>query len=179
MAEPRRVAALDARRRELADVGARAIPLRSQVSVRADEDAASALGLPIDPNTWSGVDRGEALWLGPDEWLVVSETEPADTIVDDARRRLAGHDHSVVDVSANRVVIELTGPRRIELLDAGCGIDLHPRAWGEGACAQTFLANVAVLLQERNDATRVFLRPSFAGYLVTWLAHVATDLAEG
>jgi sarcosine oxidase subunit gamma len=179
MAEPRRVTALDARERELADAGARAIPLGSQVSIRADEDAASALGLPIDPNTWSAVDRGEALWLGPDEWLVVSETEPADTIVDDARRRLAGRHHSVMDVSANRVVIELTRPRRFELLDAGCGIDLHPRAWLEGMCAQTLLANVAVLLQERNDATRVFVRPSFAGHLVTWLTHVGTDLDEG
>jgi sarcosine oxidase subunit gamma len=179
MAEPRRVTALDGRERRLMGIGARAIPLGAQVSVRADEDAASTLGLPIDPNTWSGVDGGEALWLGPDEWLVVSQTGSADTVVDDVRRRLAGHDHSAVDVSANRVVIELTGPRRMELLQAGCGIDLHARVWHEGACAQTLLANVAVVLQERNDATRVFVRPSFVGYLVTWLTHVAADLARG
>ncbi|MGZ4146915.1 MAG: sarcosine oxidase subunit gamma [Actinomycetota bacterium] len=179
MAEPRRVTALDTRERELAGVGARAILLGSQISVRADAGSAGDLGLPTDPNTWSGVDGRDALWLGPDEWLVVSETEPADTIVDDVRRRLAGRHHSVVDVSANRVMIELTGPRRTELLQAGCGIDLHPRAWREGTCAQTLLANVAVLLQERNDATRVFLRPSFAGHLVTWLARVAADFAEG
>jgi sarcosine oxidase subunit gamma len=109
----------------------------------------------------------------------VSETEAAKTIIDDVRRRLAGRHHSVLDVSANRVVIELTGPRRIELLQAGCGIDLHPRVWREGSCAQTLLANGAVMLQERNDATRVFLRPSFAGHLVTWLTRVAADLADG
>jgi sarcosine oxidase gamma subunit len=37
-------------------------------------------------------------------------------------------------------------------------------------CAQTLLARIPVLLQERGDATRVFVRSSFAGYLVTWLA---------
>ncbi len=179
MAEPGRVTALYGRERELAGVGARAILLGSQVSVRADAGAGSALGLPTDPNTWSAIGGGDALWLGPDEWLVASETQTADTVVDDVRRRLAGRHHSVVDVSAARVVIELTGSRRIDLLQAGCGIDLHPRAWREGTCAQTLLANVAVLLQERNDATRVFLRPSFAGHLVTWLTRVAADLADG
>jgi sarcosine oxidase subunit gamma len=40
-------------------------------------------------------------------------------------------------------------------------------------CAQTLLARVPVILQERDLATRVFVRPSFAGYLVDWLLDAA------
>jgi sarcosine oxidase gamma subunit len=40
-------------------------------------------------------------------------------------------------------------------------------------CAQTLLAKIPVLLQEREGATRIFVRPSFAGYLTAWLARVA------
>ncbi len=82
---------------------------------------------------------------------------------------LAGVHHSVVDVSANRATLDLEGPNRRALLEAACGIDLHPRSWSTWSCAQTLLARVPVILQERPDATRVFVRPSFAGYLLDWL----------
>jgi sarcosine oxidase, subunit gamma len=174
MAEPRRRTPLDGRERELAGVGARAVALASQVSLRVEAGVARTLGLPADPNTWSRLDGREALWLGPDEWLITSDVVEATDITHDLEARVGTDRHrSIVDVSANRVAIELTGPRRIELLEAGCGIDLHPRAWRDGVCAQTLLARVPVLLQELEDATRVFVRPSFAGYVATWLARVA------
>jgi sarcosine oxidase gamma subunit len=37
-------------------------------------------------------------------------------------------------------------------------------------CAQTLLARVPVLLQERERATRLFVRASFAGHLLSWLS---------
>jgi sarcosine oxidase subunit gamma len=173
MADPRRRTPLDGRERELAGVDARAVALASQVSLRVEAGVARTLGLPTEPNTWSRLDGRDALWLGPDDWLIASDADEATDVTHRLASRVATDAHrSIVDVSANRVAIELAGPRRIELLQAGCGIDLHPRAWGEGMCAQTLLARVPVLLQEREDATRVFVRPSFAGYVATWLARV-------
>jgi sarcosine oxidase subunit gamma len=171
----------DARRRTplglfadtLGRLGAREAEFEAQVSVRVPGEVAAELELPTEPNTWSRVGDRDALWLGPDEWLVVSEVEPGKTIVRDLRSRVVGRHASMVDVSAARTVIELTGPGRLDVLSAGCGLDLHPRSWRLGMCAQTVLARVGVLLQERDEATRVFLRPSYAGYLVTWLAHAA------
>jgi sarcosine oxidase subunit gamma len=171
----------DARRRTplglfadtLGRLGAREAELQAQVSLRAAGEVATELDLPTEANTWSRVGEREALWLGPDEWLVVSEGEPAETIVHDLETRLSGQPASVVGVSAARAVIELTGRGRFDVLSAGCGLDLHPRSWRLGMCAQTILARVGVLLQERDEATRVFLRPSYAGYLVTWLAQAA------
>jgi sarcosine oxidase subunit gamma len=118
--------------------------------------------LPTDPNTWHGVDGADALWLGPNEWLVVADP---------------GTDHgattpgaeSVVDVGANRAVLDFIGTGVRDLLSKGCSLDLHPSKWSDGDCAQTMLAKAPVILQQRGEATRVFVRPSFADYLVDWL----------
>lgn len=128
-----------------------------QWSLRVDPSLAT--GLPLEPNTWIADGQREFLWLGPDEWLVMGAEPEA----------LHGH-HSIVDVSANRRVLELTGNDRVELLSKGCGLDLHPRSWREGNCAQTLLGHVPVVLQERRDATRVIVRPSFATWLIEWLS---------
>lgn len=144
------------------------VPHLAQVSLRVDRALAERLPfvLPLEPNTVTGdVARG-ALWLGPDEWLIVGVRGTTDRIVEEVREALRGLHHSVIDVSANRAVLELVGPGRHELLASGCPIDLHPRSWGPGRCAQTMFGRAQVLLQEFPQATRVFVRPSFAGYAV-------------
>ncbi len=106
------------------------------------------------------------LWLGPDEWLVVAEAEREAELLEELESALASGHRSVVDVSANRTVFELRGPDRLERLASACPLDLHPRSWGPGRCGQTVFGAAPVLLHERPDATRVFVRPSFAGYVV-------------
>jgi sarcosine oxidase subunit gamma len=120
-----------------------------------------SLGLPMVPNTWTRPgDGSEALWLGPDEWLLIGPTATARA-------------EFVVDVSANRAVLDLTGPGVCEFLSKGSSLDLHPDHWAHGACAQTMLAKAPVILQQREAATRVFVRPSFADYLVEWFLAAA------
>ncbi|HYG70712.1 MAG TPA: sarcosine oxidase subunit gamma family protein [Actinomycetota bacterium] len=162
--------ALDGRESDLARIGAREVPFPAQLSVRTR--TSEAFGLPAEPNTWSSLDEAtDALWLGPDEWLVVSSASRG--AVDAA----FGDAASLVDVSANRVLIDLRrddayDPR--DLLEQGCSLDLDPRAWNEGMCAQTLLAHVPVILQERETGTRMFVRPSFANWLVDWLLAVSS-----
>jgi sarcosine oxidase subunit gamma len=115
----------------------------------------------------------EILWLGPDEWLVTGPPGSAQEIVTRLEAALEAAPHSVVDVSANRLAIDLTSPDRRDLLAVGCALDLHPRVWREGACAQTLLAHVPVLLQERAGTTRLFVRPSYAAWLSDWLSAAA------
>jgi sarcosine oxidase subunit gamma len=150
---------------DLAPFGATEVAFVPQWSLRVDPSVCP-FPLPTEPNTWAAEGDRELLWLGPDEWLVAGGSP----------ERLAsalagvGVHHSLVDVSSNRAVLDLSGRDRPEHLSTGCGLDLDARSWRPGMCAQTLLARVPVLLQERGDATRVFVRPSFAGYLVTWLA---------
>ena len=163
--------ALAGRARDLAGV-AHEVEALAQVDLRADSAPAS-VGLPLEPNTWIANGDHEALWLGPDEWLIVGPPGTEDSISKDLERALAGLPHSVVEVSAARAIFEVEPAVRRDLLPQGCGIDLHPRSWRDGMCAQTLLARVPVILQERETGTRIFVRPSFAKYLVNWLVHVA------
>jgi sarcosine oxidase, subunit gamma len=160
---------------DLAAVGAREVAFLAQVSLRADPALAPQVrfALPLEPNTWRRGGGREALWLGPDGWLVVAGPGQAPAVVAELEVALDGQHRSVVDVSAYRTVVELAGNGRFDLLAQGCGLDLHPRSWRDGRCAQTLLARVPVLLQERQDATRILVRTSFANHLASWLRAAA------
>ena len=151
---------------DLARLGTAELPFLTQVDVRVADG--SAFGYPVEPNTWTRVGEREVLWLGPDEWLVVAAAEAAE-VVADLESSLAGVHHSVVDVPANRAVIELDDAGRFELLSSACPIDLDRRSWGEGRCAQTLFGAAQVVLQERAADTRLFVRPSFATYVLDLL----------
>lgn len=173
-----------------AEVGLREVPYVAKVNLRADGTGpaaariASALGapLPVRPNT---VTRGSAadleiLWLGPDEWLVLAPDGAQGRLAGELRAALDGEVGSVVDVSAQQTVIELTGPRAREALAKGCSLDLHPRAFGPGQCAGTLLgrAGVTLLPREGSDPTYwVLVRATFAAYLAEWLLDARREYA--
>jgi sarcosine oxidase subunit gamma len=152
-----------------------------QLALRGDAaDAAFAgavrgtlgVAVPTEPNTVATAGGVAALWLGPDEWLVVGA--PPDCA--ERLRRAWGDAHAAaVDVSDSRIVFELSGPRALDLLAKGCSLDLHERAFPAGRCAQTALARAAVILEKLDAGPRfrVFVRRSFAGYLAAWLAEAA------
>jgi sarcosine oxidase subunit gamma len=165
----------------------------AQVSLRVDASdealvrrvsAAIGTSLPTEPGTVASTPdaKRHALWLGPDEWLVVGQDGTAASV--ERAIREAGSDAFVttVDVSANRVGREIAGPAAHEVLGFGCAIDLEPPAFGPGRCAQTLLARAAVIVWETASAEaptyRVLVRPSFAGYLDAWLADATDGLAD-
>ena len=60
----------------------------------------------------------------------------------------------------------LVGLTSLVLLASACGLDLDPSRWTPGMCAQTLFGQTQVILHRRDErTTRVFVRPSFAGYL--------------
>ena len=150
-----------------------------QIGVRTDPEGALAAGLPVESNTF--VRRGEriTLWLGPDEWLVVAPGDGADHLVAEVDASLAPAHRSVLDLSANRVVLQLSGAAVEEVLATDCPIDLHPRVWIPGRCAQTLVMGVPAILARHDDRTHVFVRPSFAEHLVDRLLDAAELVEEG
>ena len=139
----------------------------AQIDVRAAPDLVPFAAPPEDAVTvWKGRD---VLWLGPDDWLVVAEPEAAPTVARELEDALAGHHHSVLDVSANRIVFELVDG--LEALSSGCGFDLHPSRWMPGMCAQTLFGGAQVILHQRDErTTRIFVRPSFAHHVTELVA---------
>jgi sarcosine oxidase, subunit gamma len=134
--------------------------LEAQVSVRGEPQA----GFPVEPNTTAEVEGKTVLWLGPDEWLVLGGRE--EDYPDAA---------AAVDVSANRVVFELSGGEAADVLAQGCALDLHPSAFRPGDCAQTLLAGVQVVLLKPVVLT-LLVRPSFAPCVRAWLEDAITSL---
>ncbi|MEV6737975.1 sarcosine oxidase subunit gamma family protein [Streptomyces sp. NPDC051104] len=162
------------------------LPFLAQVSVRLDakSPAADAVGLalgfqlPLEPNTVVRAGDLTSVWLGPDEWLLVGP--PGTQRELEGRIRAAAGDEpvSVTDVSAQRTTLLVAGPRARDLLSHGCALDLHPRAFGPGRCAQTTLARTQVVLVARDEARAgfwVLVRSSFAGYLTDWLLDAAVE----
>ncbi|HEX5078735.1 MAG TPA: sarcosine oxidase subunit gamma family protein [Geminicoccaceae bacterium] len=131
--------------------------------------------LPGEPNTTAG--RGElaALWLGPDAWLLTSPPPQVAGHVAALRQALADVHAAVTEVSDGRVVLRLAGPSARDVLAKGCPLDLHPRAFAAGRCAQSLLAKASVLIHLVNDdAPRgptfdLYVARSFAHYLFAWL----------
>lgn len=142
-------------------------PISPQASRIAE---ALAVSLPQRCGDVEQTERHAVLWLGPDEWLVVSLADAA--ILREQLNTALGSDHgAVVDVSANRTTLELAGPAARDVLDAGCALDLHPRAFGPDTAVATQVGPVPVILWQTNDAStyRLLPRSSFAEYLTRWL----------
>ena len=160
---------------------------RGQVNLRIDPreparvDAAEAVlgvALPRAANTSARGAGRTVLWLGPDEWLVVlTADEDEDAVADALGTALADHHASIVAVGHARTVIGVAGPRARDVLAKGCGLDLHPRVFGPGQCAQTALARAGIVLHQRDDGPSydVDCRRSFAPYVWAWLEDAAAE----
>jgi sarcosine oxidase subunit gamma len=162
----------------------REIPFLTQLTLRVEPAsgasgvASATLGMPLAvvPNTTRSRRDLSVLWMGPDEWLIVAEQ---DGKIDQPalQRALEGHHATVVDVSAQRTVIEVAGTDARELLLKGCALDLHPQTFAVGRCTQTNLARTQVILlsRDREPVYWVFVRASFAEYLAEWLVDAAAE----
>ena len=70
-------------------------------------------------------DAGAVIWLGPDEWLVVSELATPETQEAGLRAAVTPSGGAAVDVSGQRVSLTLRGRHVRDILAKGCALDLH------------------------------------------------------
>jgi sarcosine oxidase subunit gamma len=133
--------------------------------------------LPGEPNTVAEGDGRVVYWLGPNEWLLVTPQERESELVAALQGSLSELFAAVTDVSSGQTVIAVDGEYARDLLAKGCTLDLHPRVFGPGECAQTLLAKAPVLIHHRRDAPlfELVVRRSFADYLWRWLEEAAKE----
>ena len=151
-----------------------------QIGLRVRPPVAAYLGgvpLPLEPNRVASMRALRTLWLGPDEWLVTSPEGMAPDLMGRLTRALAGRHAQVTNLSSSRAVIEIAGSRARDLLEKGCGLDLHPRAFGPGYCAQTLFAKLPVIIDQLSPAPayRLFVARSTARWLAEWLIDAAGE----
>ena len=144
--------------------------------------AALGIGLPFDPLTVSTGNGASFLWLGPDEWMLVSEPDLESEIAAKARASLAGLHHQLVDVSDYYTIVDVAGPKARALLMKLTTLDLHPRAFRAGMVSGAVFGRAnATIWQSADDteregpAFRLFIRWSMADYLWCLLADAGRE----
>ena len=127
--------------------------------------------LPVSPNTVQTAGDLTVLWLGPDEWLVLTPPGAEAAIIARLREALAGIHAAITDVSGNHARLRLAGNHARDVLAKGCSLDLHPRRFQPGQCAQTLILRCGIILHQIDDRPSYDLLPrrSFAEYLWMWL----------
>lgn len=153
--------------------------LRGGADVVAPASAALGLALPTKPLTSASAGARAALWLGPDEWLLIDDSGdegwPAGLAA-----ALAGVFHALVDVSHRQSGLELTGPGAARALGAGVPLDLDIEAFPVGMATRTLLIKAEITLwRVEAERFRVETTRSFAPYVAAVLTTAARDLAQG
>ena len=124
--------------------------------------------LPTKPNTYVQNEKVKIIWLGPDEWLVISDQE--NEIFIKLKNELGDLEASVTDVSENRTIIRLSGKKIMTLLSKFLVLDLEKNLRNQLSCAQTFFVKVPILLIRNNDNNQIpvidiFTNRSHANYI--------------
>ena len=164
--------------------------LRGMLVLRGDsaspdfrEAVSTVLGLDVVVDPLASARRRDVavLWLGPDEWLVVTPDRRRERIARALREALDGQHAALADVSHSRTVLTLSGPDARGVLSKGCPLDFHPRVFPPGCCAQSRLAKCHALIHLVSAAPEFELHVprSFSEYVWSWLEDAGREFGVG
>ena len=137
---------------------------------------------PSDPNTSSGNENLNILWLSPDEWMVYSNykinqnenNHLEDKLFNEISKTKIG---SVVNVTDHWIMINIKGDKIFELLSAGCPFNFNKFKNTKGSVTQTLLNHIDVIIHNKNiNDLNLFVRRSFSNHLWAWLNDCASRL---
>jgi sarcosine oxidase, subunit gamma len=137
--------------------------------------AARAIGIALPEDACRATADGEraALWLGPDEQLLLAPAAEAGRLQAELGAALQGLAHSLVEVSQRQFGLAVGGARARDLLASGCPLDLDPESFPVGMCARTLFAKAEVVLWRRSaEEYHLEVARSFAGYVLEWMREV-------
>jgi sarcosine oxidase subunit gamma len=139
--------------------------LRCRAAGIAPAGTAFGVPLPQQPCRAASTGKRAALWLGPDEWLLIAPVGEGSAVGDTLTRALAGQAHSLVDVSHREIAFELAGRAAACVLNTACPLDLDIDSFPVGMCTRTVLAKAQILLwRTAPTCFQIALARSFAGY---------------
>ena len=149
--------------------------VRLRVAMTEAERAAELMQLPAEPLRWSGSDPA-ALWVSPDQWLLVGESGSPGQLIQRCEDRLGGILHNATDATDALTCIAVEGAGARGLLAMLSGIDFHASRFRPGQCARTRMAKVAVLVRSvEGHRFELFVDRSVGAYLELWLRRSAQD----
>ena len=147
---------------------------RGEEPARGACSRAFSLDLPPRLGTAHVGEERAAIWLGPDEWLLIAESVDPEAMAAELEAALETTPHSLVDVSHRQVGLDVRGALAARALSAGCPLDLRARAFPIGMATRTIFDKAEIVLWRRAElAFRVEIWRSFAPYLVAALVEAA------
>ena len=150
--------------------------LRARPAARAA--AAAAFGAEPPQTACRAATGGgrAALWLGPDEWLLLAPDAEGPAVQAALSAALAGLPHALVDIGHRQAGLVVRGAAAATVLAAGCPLDLDPAAFPPGMCTRTVLGKAEIVLWRTGpEAFRVEAWRSFLPYVWRFLEEAATE----
>jgi sarcosine oxidase subunit gamma len=165
------------------DAELRSLPRMARFILRGDAEVArlagAAIGIKIPGTALLASQAGQhaALWLGPDEWLLLAPVDEEEALAQALAEALAAVPHALVNVGHREVIAELSGPRAADVLNAGCPLDLDLAAFPVGMCTRTVLAKAQIVLWRTGAETfQLHVWRSFYPYVRDFLIEARTRL---
>ena len=132
--------------------------------------------LPKESCSISTKEKITCMWLGPNEWLLVSNDTVAKESNDYELEQVLFNDISkanlgaVTNVSDHYTIFNLTGSNIYEILSKGSPFDFNSEIFGDNKVIQTILNHVDVTIHRKtkNDVD-LYVRRSFADHLWAWI----------
>jgi sarcosine oxidase subunit gamma len=157
-------------------------PPMSRFSLRGREAALAAaetvlgFALPRQACRAAGHGARHALWLGPDEWLLLAPADEVTSLGPALEAAMAGLPHALVDISQRQTALRVEGPSAERRLNAGCPLDLDIAAFPVGACTRTVLAKSEIVLWRTAPQTfHLDVWRSFSAYAWRYLEAAGLD----
>ena len=157
-------------------------PPLARLAVRGGDGAAAAMGLAfgidLPRQACRAVERGDraALWLGPDEWLLLAPAGSGEALIGELAAALHGEPASLVDISDRHLGLEISGPKAAEALNAFNALDLDESAFPVGMCTRTLFGKAEIVLWRTGRETfRIEVWRSFLPYVAGCLAEACRE----
>ena len=108
------------------------------------------LVLPIEPNVRIFNNNISIMWLGPNEWLVITPENEKDGIISLLKSNLNPQKTAITDVSFNRTILRLEGEKVFTLLSKFLVANLEKILKTNFSVAQSIFIKIPVLFVRNN-----------------------------
>ena len=148
-----------------------------RISLRADSNAVAGLNkslgleLPTKPSSVVSKSAKSALWIGPDEWLLIG---PNNGSLMKSFQKVDRQVFSAVDISHRNTAIKVSGAKAVHALNSGCPRDLSLDAFPVKSCSRTILGKAEIILwRTGKQEFHVECWRSFSDYVWKFLVDAA------
>lgn len=127
------------------------------------------LDLPSARQPYLYGQTSEMFWLGPSEWLIVTDINHLETLKAKFRSRSTAR-IPIIDVTGGQTIINLSGTHVGDLLKKASPYNFESDTFRARRCALTNFAKATVIVVKKSDESfDCIVRRCFAAYIVKWL----------